>query len=107
MLLNSIFHLSSPYSFPLTLTLLLDAGVDINERDKLRYTPLLAANGYWFGAVECVKVLVARGADVMDDLPLHRCECGWGNRKPEIVQLLLQAGADPNLLDLSRRYDGP
>ena len=65
------------------------------------FTPLhLAA---FFGGVDAVRVLLARGADVdaraqndtiaPDATPLH---CAAAARHVEIARLLLDAGADPN-----------
>jgi ankyrin repeat protein len=83
----------------------LGRGLDVNARSATQYTPLhSAANGCFTNEVHylaVLKVLLAHGADVNarmqgDQTPLHRA-AGWG--RPQILQALLAAGADPTARD--------
>jgi hypothetical protein len=97
-----------------TLALLLDHGAPINACSCDGATLLMWAAFY--GATECVTLLLARGGDALEldardqygTTALHRAPQGG---KAEIVRLLLQAGADPTIrnnygrtpLDVARR----
>ena len=73
---------------------LLDAGVDVNDRDAWGHTPLMSAS--WAGHREIVKVLLKRGAEVnattRRDWTALRFARKLGH--PEIVDLLKGAGAE-------------
>jgi ankyrin repeat protein len=78
-----------------TLALLLDRGVDPNQRfaplgqyEVYSATPLIAAAA--FGCVPCVKLLVARGANVSDRDALGLTASDWAkkNGHAEVVALL-------------------
>lgn len=77
---------------------LLDAGAQADVRSPDGFTPLQLAA--YFGAPAAAALLVERGADVdaMADnpqriAPLHAAVAG---RRPEVVRLLLAAGATPD-----------
>ena len=88
-----------------SVALLLNAGVSIMARTQLRGTPLMAAASA--GSVDCVALLLARGGDGLDVMDTVRTGVnGDGSTAlhlaayedhPEIVALLLQAGADPTI----------
>ena len=72
---------------------LLDAGADVNARDRSGTAPMHKAY-----TLEILKVLLDAGADVnarneSGSTPLH------GARTPEIAQALLNAGAQVNVRD--------
>jgi ankyrin repeat protein len=89
-----------------SLALLLDAGALLNARNNNGFTPLMLAA--WKGAAACVKLLLASGGDALEldavdqdgDTALHAA--AYYNH-PEIIQLLLQAGADPIIGDNNGR----
>lgn len=71
----------------------------VNELSADGFTPLSLAAA--FGGVECVRALVAAGADVNQQgtalggiAPIHACIFG---RRNDVLALLLDSGADPNL----------
>ena len=77
----------------------LDAGVDVNVKDKYGDTPLHEAARY--GHEEIVELLIAKGADVnakqkYGETPLHNAAHG-GHK--EIAELLIAKGADVNVKD--------
>ena len=80
--------------------LLLDSGLDVNDRDSKGYTSLhYAANR---GKVEIVNILMERGADVnavndYGETPLH-CAASWQDQ-PGVIRLLVEHGARPNVRD--------
>ena len=86
------------------LGLLLDAGASFNVRNNGGWTLLIIAAHS--GAVDCVKLLVARGGDALEldaqasnvwrETALHKAAY---LDYSEIVQLLLRAGADPIIRD--------
>ena len=81
------------------MTLLLDAGADVNVKDDSGWTPLYHAASE--GHTEIAKLLLDAGADVnvKDDsgwTPLHHTASGG---LTEIAKLLLDAGADVNVKD--------
>lgn len=97
-----------------TLALLLDAGPSLNARDRDGDSPLILA--VRFGR-ECVHVLIARGKDVLElNAQNHNgytaLHLAAQHGHSEIVQLLLEAGADPTTrnnegrtpLDLANTY---
>ena len=73
--------------------LLLDAGANINARDRFDRVPLSHATA----EVRCAKLILDRGADInpigglRQDTPLHHCVI---NRFPETLRFLLECGAD-------------
>jgi len=74
----------------------LDAGADVNAKDKNEWTPL--HNAATQGHKEIVELLLAKGADVNAKhkyglTPLHRAAF-YGHK--EVVQMLIAAGADVN-----------
>ena len=81
------------------ITMALNAGGDINARDKDDWTPLMCAA--IDGNTEIVKTLIDLGADVnardwRNQTPLkYAAEYGY----PEIVKLVIAAGADINAND--------
>jgi uncharacterized protein len=82
---------------------LLEAGADVNPANNSGKTPLTEA-AYW-GHDKVVERLIVAGADVnaigSDDdwTPLMKC---LAFNKPDVAQVLLKAGADPNI----RNSDG-
>lgn len=83
---------------------LLDAGAHVDDRSPDGFTPLQLAA--YFGAPAAAALLIERGADVdavADNAqriaPLHAAVAG---RHPEVVRLLLAAGAQPD----ARQFGG-
>ena len=96
-------------NYPVVAKLLLDAGAEVDSRDRDGWTPLYAAAAC--GESEIVKVLIAGGADVnvrdagtgampLRATPLHQACAG---RHAETVKVLLQAGAYDNVTDVKGR----
>jgi len=77
------------------VSLLAEAGADVNKRDALGQTPLFMASN-----VAVAQALVDHGAqiDIVDsqDQPLLTTIC---HRNPEVVQFLVESGADLELTD--------
>ena len=98
-----------------TIKLLIDAGIDVNAADLPGLTPLMMAAG-WNGNVEAVKLLLAKGANVnavsrpVMGLPTRIAPSKFGNLTallmaapfgpPELIQTLLDAGAQVNGVDV-------
>ena len=102
-------HFACIYNCTPSLALLLDADASTTARTHLRGTPLMATASA--GSVDCVNLLLARGGDGASVntvrtgangdgcTALHLAAC---EDHPEIVALLLKAGADPT----TRANDG-
>lgn len=98
-----------------TVRLLLEAGLDPNAADLPGLTPLMMAAG-WNGNLETVKMLLAKGANVnavsrpVMGLPTRIAPSKFGNLTalimaapfgpPELIQTLLDAGANVNAKDV-------
>jgi ankyrin repeat protein len=98
---NTAAHWACSTKHASSLALLLDAGALLNARNNNGYTPLMLAA--WDGAAACVKLLFARGGDTLE-LDVQSSQAGKTalhlaalKNHPEIIQLLLQAGADPTI----------
>ena len=94
-----------------TIRLLLDAGTDVNAADALGFTPLIHSAGHQ--NIDAVKLLLAKGANVNavtgagfakvkagtialgNFTPLTAASLG----SPELIKILLDAGADVNVPD--------
>jgi len=77
----------------------LDAGTDVNAKDKNGWIPLHDA--VYFGRKEIAEILIANGADVNAKAdggctPLHHAA---KNAHKEVVKLLLAKGANVNVSD--------
>ncbi|CAB1106640.1 unnamed protein product [Ectocarpus sp. CCAP 1310/34] len=85
------------------LKMLISAGAEIDARCTKGYTPLKLAA--WKGTVEAVKTLLEAGADVLaNDYTGHNILSGAYHNNNDakidkIIQLLLDAGADPDTTD--------
>ena len=80
---------------------LVEAGADVNAKDKIEYTALMYAAG-GNNKIDVVKYLVEKGADVnaKDENGWTALMCGvWGNAI-DIVKYLVQKGADVNAKDI-------
>ena len=93
---STLLHHAAGFGAVDTLTLLLDAGADVNAENRRRSAPL-----YWaISDVAKVRLLVARGADVNikqveGRTPVYQAaSLGNGNA---VLGLLLANGADPNV----------
>lgn len=80
---------------------LLDAGADVNIRNRHSQTALHLTTGYWIPNAETVRLLVATGADVnanskTNSTPLHEA---IRHRQLDIVKVLLANGADKDARD--------
>ena len=103
-------HVSNGGQFnPKVVELLLDYGADIEALDQDGMTPLLKATGYL--NLKAVSYLLERGANVnakdkRGRRPLHLCvrtSLQEWDMAGEVAQLLIDAGADPNVLDKAAR----
>lgn len=104
---------------PESIKILIQNGSDINARDEHNWTPLHWAT--FFTNKEAIKSLIDNGADINaqdihGETPLHYMtskteKFGWGNlhvlqkekRRKEIVQILINYGADVNIGSLFGR----
>jgi len=89
-----------PYASETMMQLLIDHGADVNARDSLEYTPLMAAF-YNPHAASIMKMLLDQGVEVdprnnLRTTPLLQA-VSYG--KSEIVQMLLAYGADVNIVN--------
>jgi ankyrin repeat protein len=94
-----------------TIRLLVDAGADVNAADALGFTPLIHSAGHH--NIEAVKLLLAKGANVnaVTGAGFNKVKAGTvglGNftpltaaslGSPELIKVLLDAGADVNVPD--------
>ena len=95
-----LMHAAARYGHADILSLLLEHGADVDERDASQ-TPLHRA--LYFGKLEAVRFLLDRGADInarhdLDWTPLHFAVRGEV-KDIQIVRLLLEHGADVNARD--------
>jgi len=98
-----------------TIRILIDAGVDVNAPDMAGLTPLMMSAG-WAGNTAAVKLLLAKGAKVnalsapVMGLPSKNGPSKFGKLTallmsapfgpPELIQTLIDAGADVNAKDV-------
>lgn len=80
------------------IEILLDKGADVNVRDQEEWSSLILTSGR--GDLEIVKLLIERGAEV-DTMGEQWASVHWAaaDNHPELLQLLLNSGADGNIRD--------
>ena len=105
---DSAFLYAGAEGFNEVLRLTLAAGADVTSTNRYGGTALIPASEH--GHVETVQILIAAGVPVN-----HVNNLGWtamqeaillnngGPRQQEVVRLLLDAGADPNIRDSEGR----
>ncbi|MEO8729093.1 MAG: glycosyltransferase, partial [Rhodoferax sp.] len=78
-------------------SLLIEAGVEPNARDRFGNCPLVEAS--WRGYVDVVAYLCDHRADVdsLTSAGLSALSAAVSNQQPEVVHLLLNRGANPNV----------
>jgi ankyrin repeat protein len=83
------------------VTVLIEAGADVNARDYHGQTPLMFAVGRYYPVPEVVTLLIESGAYVHardkqgKTLLMEAADNSWPT--PEVVTLLIEAGADVNI----------
>ena len=98
----SALHFATRFGHEKIARLLLKAGLNMDDQDDTRATPMIYACEAGHKAI--VELLVKKKADLnlTDVYGQTALMCASLNHYPAIVQLLLQAGANPNL----KRHDG-
>ena len=108
------------HSMPEVISVLIEAGADVNAKDKDGITPLMWAA--WYNDIpEVISVLIKAGAKVNARVPLFKDSVdvpestkekeGWSplmfaasnNRNPEVISVLIKAGAEVNARDKTGR----
>jgi ankyrin repeat protein/mono/diheme cytochrome c family protein len=93
---STLLHHAAAFARAETVALLIDAGANVNARNRRRATPLLWA----LDDETKIRTLVERGADInardVEGRTALYQAASLGNALPA-VKLLLQLGADPNL----------
>jgi len=93
-------------------TLLIEAGIDINAREK-EYGMTAVHRAASSDSIECLRVLLENGGDpnLQDrdgSTPMHMAGSVLKGLREQTVQLLLDYGADPTIQDnTGRRSDEP
>jgi ankyrin repeat protein len=71
-------------------------GADVNARDGKGITPLMYASA--FGSVDAMKMLLKQKADINAQSDIGVTALMWAANEPDRVKLLIDAGADPNVI---------
>jgi biopolymer transport protein ExbD len=101
---KTMLHLATQSGNLEIVKLLTDSGANINAKDKLGHTPLLTLGGEdEIKTEKILRFLIEKGANLniqnKDEDNQTLLMSSYDNDKLEIVKLLLEAGANPNLKD--------
>ena len=102
-IINSLLRVSSMTGKDRCMKVLVDAGADVNQKDKTEYRHTILTLATKNGHYECMNILINAGADVNTVNRFNETALFYASNNLRCLKLLLKSGAKINIFSTKNR----